>query len=135
MVRSCICCPVNEIYICEVGWTSFFSVFISFLFHCMHACSVASNSLRPPWTVTCRISVHGTEVLCPPTTRGSSQPRDRTWVSCIVGKFFTTELPGKSIFTFIHPDLEGRFSSYKNNNLTTGRWYTISYFLQTLWHY
>ena len=27
--------------------------------------------------------------------RGSSQPRDRTCVSCIVGGFFTTEPPGK----------------------------------------
>ena len=26
-----------------------------------------------------------------PFSRGSSQPRDRTWVSCIAGGFFTTE--------------------------------------------
>ena len=26
-------------------------------------------------------------------SRGSSQPRDWSWVSCIVGRFFTTELP------------------------------------------
>ena len=24
-----------------------------------------------------------------PSSRGSSQPRDRTWVSCIAGRFFT----------------------------------------------
>ena len=30
-----------------------------------------------------------------PFSRGSSQPRNRTWVSCIVGRFFTTEPPGK----------------------------------------
>ena len=29
------------------------------------------------------------------SSRGSSQPRDQTWVSCIAGGFFTTELPGK----------------------------------------
>ena len=28
-------------------------------------------------------------------SRGSSQPRDRIWVSFLVGGFFTTELPGK----------------------------------------
>ena len=28
-------------------------------------------------------------------SRGSSQPRDRMWVSCLAGKFFTTEPPGK----------------------------------------
>ena len=26
-------------------------------------------------------------------SRGSSQPRDRMWVSCLAGKFFTTEPP------------------------------------------
>ena len=29
-------------------------------------------------------------------SRGSSWPRDRTWVCCIAGRFFTTEPPGKS---------------------------------------
>ena len=28
-------------------------------------------------------------------SRGSSQPRDWTWVSCIAGRFITTEPPGK----------------------------------------
>ena len=31
-----------------------------------------------------------------PFSRGSSQPRDQTHVSCIAGGFFTTEPPGKS---------------------------------------
>ena len=30
--------------------------------------------------------------------RGSSQSRDRTWVSCIAGRFFTTESPGLKCF-------------------------------------
>ena len=30
------------------------------------------------------------------SSRGSSQPRDRTRVSCIAGRFFTIEPPGKS---------------------------------------
>ena len=32
-----------------------------------------------------------------PSSRESAQPRDRTQVSCIAGRFFTTEPPGKSI--------------------------------------
>ena len=31
-----------------------------------------------------------------PSSRGSSQPRDQTQVSCIAGRFFTTGLPGKT---------------------------------------
>ena len=30
-------------------------------------------------------------------SRGSSQPRNRTCISCITGRFFTTEPPGKPI--------------------------------------
>ena len=30
------------------------------------------------------------------SSRGSSQPRDRTRISCIAGRFFTIEPPGKS---------------------------------------
>ena len=28
-------------------------------------------------------------------SRGSSRPKDQTWVSCTAGRFFTTEPPGK----------------------------------------
>ena len=46
-------------------------------------------------------SVHGVlqarilEWVAIPFSRGSSQPRDRTQVSCTAGRFFTTEPPGK----------------------------------------
>ena len=52
-------------------------------------------------------SVHGIlqarilEWVAMPFSRGSSQPRDGTWISCIAGRFFTTETPGK-------PVLDGR---------------------------
>ena len=46
-------------------------------------------------------SVHGilqarilVQVVMPPS-RGSSQPRNQTCISCIAGRFFTTELPRK----------------------------------------
>ena len=47
-------------------------------------------------------SVHGIlqarilEWVAMPSSRGSSQPRDQTWVSCITGGFFT-EPPGKAL--------------------------------------
>ena len=46
-------------------------------------------------------SVHGIlqarilECVAMPFSRGSSQPRDWTCVSCLAGEFFTTEPPGK----------------------------------------
>ena len=37
-------------------------------------------------------------------SRGSSWPRDRTWVSCVAGRFFfTTELPGKPYGSLTFP--------------------------------
>ena len=35
-------------------------------------------------------------------SRGSSQPRDWTCISCIAGRFFTAEPPGKSILSGLH---------------------------------
>ena len=37
-------------------------------------------------------------------SRGSSQPRDRTQVSCTAGGFFTTELPGKPTYRSKSPN-------------------------------
>ena len=74
---------------------------------CMHACSVASvvsNSLRPhglhPARLLCPWDSPGkdTGVGCHALLQGSSQPRDRTCVSCvscIAGRIFTTEPPWK----------------------------------------
>ena len=48
-------------------------------------------------------SVHGIlqaripEWVAMPSSRGSSQPRDQTQVSCIAGGFFTAESPGKPV--------------------------------------
>ena len=48
-----------------------------------------------PWTSPAGSSVHGIlqartlEWVAIPFSRGSSQPRDRTWVSCIAGGLFT----------------------------------------------
>ena len=37
------------------------------------------------------------ESVAMPSSRGSSQPRDRTHVSCIAGSFFTAEPLGKPV--------------------------------------
>ena len=34
-----------------------------------------------------------------PSSQGSSRPRDQTLVSCIAGRFFTAEPPGKPLHT------------------------------------
>ena len=65
--------------------------------------SIVSNSLGPfglsptrllcPWILQERIL----EWVAIPFSRGLSQPRDRTQVSRIAGRFFTTEPPGKPL--------------------------------------
>ena len=51
-------------------------------------------------------SVHGIlqarilEWVAMPSSRGSSTPRDQTWVSCLAGRLFTTEPLGKPIPAF-----------------------------------
>ena len=49
-----------------------------------------------------------------PSSTGSSRPRDRTWVSCIAGRFFTFWATGKSILP--NNCILG-FLSQKNKNL------------------
>ena len=75
---------------------------------CVHACSVAHwyptlydpTDSNPPDS-----SVHGilrarmVEWMAISSSRGSSSPRDRTPVSCIAGRFFTTEPPGKALIS------------------------------------
>ena len=59
------------------------------------SCSVVFDSLRPSRTVVCqahlsmgfsRLRILGWVAI--PFSRGSSQPRDQTWDSCIAGRFF-----------------------------------------------
>ena len=51
-------------------------------------------------------SVHGIlqarilEWVAIPFSRGSSQPRDQTWVSCIAGRFFTNWATRKAIYIY-----------------------------------
>ena len=45
------------------------------------------------------LQARGLERVAMPSSRGSSQSRDRTRVTCIAGGFFTTEPPGKPLCT------------------------------------
>ena len=59
------------------------------------SCSVMSDSLGPLDCSQPGSSDHGIlqarrlEWVAIPFSRGSSRPRDRTWASCIAGRFFT----------------------------------------------
>ena len=70
--------------------------------------SVVSNSLQPQGLKPTNSSVPGIslprilEWVAISSSRGSSQPRGRTWVPYIAGEFFTTEPPGKRTMTITH---------------------------------
>ena len=58
--------------------------------------SVMSNSFGPPWTVVHQallsmgiLQARKVEWVAISSSRGSAQPRDRTQVSCIAGRFYT----------------------------------------------
>ena len=60
------------------------------------SCSVVSDALPPPWTVARPaplsmgiLQARILEWVATPPSRESSQPRDRTQISHIVGRFFT----------------------------------------------
>ena len=50
------------------------------------------------------IQVRMLEWVAISSSRGSSQPRDQTHVSCITGGFFTAELPGKPQHCSLFPN-------------------------------
>ena len=67
---------------------------------CLSVCSVLSASLQPHGLQPAGSSVHGIlqartlEGAAMPSSRGSSQHRDRTHISCIAGSFFIAEPQG-----------------------------------------
>ena len=82
-----------RIYITVIGYQNK----MIFVFVCMLSHSVMSNSLHPKDCSLPRSSVHGIpqarklEWVAVSSSRGSSQLRNRTWVSCIAGRFFTIQ--------------------------------------------
>ena len=82
---------------------------------------------RIPWTVACQaplfmgiLQARTLEWVDMPPSRGSSQPRNRTQVSCIAGRFFfflPSEPPGKPRNTGVgcHSLLQGTFLTQRSN--------------------
>ena len=69
-------------------------------------CPTLCNSLdhSPPGSSVHRISqARILEWVAISSFRGSSPPRDRTLISCLAGRFFTTEPPGSSQLSYPHP--------------------------------
>ena len=73
---------------------------------CVLSCFSCVRLFGIPWTRSCPPGSSACGILqartlkwvAMPSSRGSSQPRDRTWVSCvscIAGRYFTAKLPGK----------------------------------------
>ena len=92
---------------------------IIFLYMC---CAVFSHiQLFPtPWSVARQaplsvgiLQAMILEWVAIPISRGSSQPRDQTQVSCTAGGFFTNWLPG-SLFSYI---LRGKWDNLKESSL------------------
>ena len=88
--------------------------------YCVHAkvASVMSNSLQPMDCSPPDSSVHGIlqartlEWVATLSSRGSSQPRDQTHISCgscIAGRFFTTEPLGKPYLHITNLNSQGNY--------------------------
>ena len=108
------------------GWHHTFSFLLSFFSFikrdlCMLSLSVVSDSLDPMGWRPPGISVHGIlqasilEWVAISFSRGSSQPRDRNCVSCLAGRFFTTEPPRKPQ-KFLNPG-QIPFASWMNQSI------------------
>ena len=68
------------------------------------ACSVASvvSDSLPCSSVHGILQARILEWVSMHSSRGSSKPRDQTWVSCITGRFLTTEPRGRPTYTYIY---------------------------------
>ena len=65
-------------------------------------------------------------------SRGSSPPRDQTHISCLAGRFFTTESPGKPIFHLLSTCIHKLSQSY---HLSSGYYLSVTYLLSTLMYH
>ena len=95
-------------YMCMLSLVYFVEQIISLILvaYNVHACSVASvvSNSATVWTVAHQVP-HSMRFsrqeywsgLPFSSSRGSSWPRGWTWVSCIIGRFFTTEPSGKPL--------------------------------------
>ena len=64
-------------------------------------------------------------------SRGSSQPRDQTQISCTAGRFFNDWATREALYITIL-SLNGNFWSHAN--LINSKYITTKYFLESLWY-
>ena len=57
-----------------------------------------------------------------PFSKGSSQPRDRTWVSCIAGRFFTVWATREAPLVFLPGEFHGQKSLVSSSPWVTKSW-------------
>ena len=107
---------------------------------------VVSDSLQPPWNAAHQVPLSVgilqasiLEWVAIPSSRGSSQPRDRAQVSCIIGGFFTAwairEAQEYGVGSLSH--LQGIFLTQElNREVLHYRWilYQLSYQGSNLFH-
>ena len=84
-------------------------------------------------------SVHGIlqarilERVAMPSSRGSSRPRDGTWVSCIAGKFFTAGSLERKALNCFSESFSIEFSTVKQNSSSAVHSMTLSFNEECLW--
>ena len=70
---------------------------VVWLLSCIWLCDTMDCTL-PGFSVHGILQARILEWVSMPYSRGPSRLRDQTWVSCIAGRFFTTEQPGKLVY-------------------------------------
>ena len=106
--------PVLRLLIYKWGFLTTFCFFPQPLQDSLFSCSVVSDSVTPSGS-----TLHGIlqtrilEWVAMPFSKGSSRSRYQTQVSCITGRFFTAEPPGK-------PSLRLPLSNFAGTKITTG---------------
>ena len=100
---------------------SFVCIFLNFFHWCLYCCLVVQSCPTLCEPMDCGppgFSVHEIsqarilELVAISFSRGSSQPRDRIHVSCLTGRFFTTEPPGKPEISMIWCLMFSKYDSF-----------------------
>ena len=96
-----------------------------YLLFLLFSCSVVSDSCDPADCSPPNSSVSGIsqakilEWVATSYTKGSSRPKDGTCVSCLAGRFFTTEYLGSRSFTLAFHKLIGNMSGWHQTSLVS----------------
>ena len=82
-----------------ITYTTIYNTFCTKLLSCVQLCdpmncSPTGSSVH--WILQARIL----EWVAYPFSRGSSQPRNQTWVSCIAGRFFTSWATKEALWSY-----------------------------------